>query len=232
MSIDIVKLKGLYGRLRGIRELLAIHSTAPKHVGDDYNQIVNQVSEIIGENCLSFSLPPDFYWESSSGDSVSYSQTIQAKLLQFLSYLEFSYNLPGQVIEIGSIYNSIKDEELKSRCSDILSAPDNFDRVINQATLVLEDRIRTKSKLTDLIGVNLVNKAINSDPEKSVLQTSDNPEEHEGIAHICRGIILSFRNPTHHKIIENYSREDALKFCAFIDSLLLIIDKSKLNASV
>ncbi len=56
--------------------------------------------------------------------------------------------------------------------------------------------------------------------------------QYESIAHICRGIILSFRNPTHHKIIENYSREDALKFCAFIDLLLMLIDKLRLNTAV
>lgn len=231
MSIDIVKLKASYGQLKGIRELCAIHSAVPKHVGDDYNQIVNNISSIIGEDCSSFSLPIDFHWLNSDNEYVSYAKTIQAKLFQFMSYLESSYNLHGEVIEIGSIYNSMGDEELKSRCSDILSSPSNFDRVINQATLVLEDRIRTKSKLHNLQGVTLVNKAINSDLNKSVLQTSVDPEEHEGIAHICRGIVLSYRNPTHHRIIENYTREDSLKFCAFVDLLLAIIDNSKLNTS-
>jgi len=231
MSIDIIQLKAFYGQLKGIRELCAIEKVVTKHVGDDYNRIVEGISSIIDEDCSSFLLPPDF-WHTSMGKQYALSHRIQAKLFQFMSYLEFAYNLPGQVIEIGSIYNSMKDEELKSRCSDILSSLGNFDRVINQATLVLEDRIRTKSKLHDLQGVNLVNKAINSDFQKSVLQTSDDPEEHEGIAHICRGIVLSYRNPTHHRIIENYAREDALKFCAFVDLLLTIIDDSKLNTSI
>lgn len=231
MSIDIVKFKGLYGRLKGIRELLPIHRSVPKHVGDDFNQIVNDVSVIVEEDCSSFLLTQNFFWQGSDNDYYSFSNTIQAKLFQFLSYLEYTYNLPGKVIEIGSIYNSINDEELKSRCSDILSAPDNFDRVINQATLVLEDRIRSKSQLHSEQGVNLVNKAINSDFKKSILVTSNDPDEHEGIAHICRGIVFTYRNPTHHRIIENYSREDALKFCAFIDLLLPIIDNSKVNTS-
>lgn len=232
MSIEIKKLKALYGRLQGIRELCALVSVVPKHVGDDYNQILGDISSIIGEDCSSFSLSGKFYWLTANDEYVSYAKTIQAKLFQLMSYLEFSYSLTGEVVEIGSIYNSIRDEELKSRCSDILSAPGNFDRVINQATLVLEDRIRTKSKLRDLQGVSLVNKAINSDLSKSVLQTSVDKEEHEGIAHICRGIILSYRNPTHHRIIENYSREDSVKFCAFVDLLLAVIDNSKLNTSI
>jgi uncharacterized protein (TIGR02391 family) len=141
--------------------------------------------------------------------------------------------LSEHVIEIGSIYNSIIDEELKGRCSDILSAPGNFDRVINQATQVLEDRIRKRAK-TDrkLVGVSLVNKALNTDISKTIIIISDNPEEHEGICHICRGLMVGFRNPTHHQLSDNFTREDALKFCAFIDNVLQIIDKAKINTSL
>ena len=52
MSVDIVNLKGLYGRLKGIREILATHSVIPKHVGEEYSQIVNNVSDIVEEDCL------------------------------------------------------------------------------------------------------------------------------------------------------------------------------------
>jgi hypothetical protein len=232
MSVDISKLKGLYGRLKGIREILAVEPCPQAHVGHDYNTIVNDISQIIEEDCSSFLLPSDFSYTATDHKQYTYAKTIIGKLFQFLSYLEYSFNLSEKVIEVGSIYNSIKDEELKSRCSDILSSSGNFDRVINQATLVIEDRIRTKSKLNNLVGANLVNKAINSDIKKSVLQIGNDPEEHEGIAHICRGIVLSFRNPTHHKIIENYTREDALKFCAFVDLLLMIIEKSKFNIGI
>jgi len=38
----------------------------------------------------------------------------------------------------------IKDAELKSRCSDLLSAPGAYDRVIREATTILENRIRNK----------------------------------------------------------------------------------------
>jgi hypothetical protein len=228
MSVDIAKLRRQYGRLKGIKDLVATHSNVPGHVAYDYNSIVKEISENIKEDCQSFLLSGKILTTTlSSGTETVHRTYIEAKLFQFVSYLDYGFSLANNVIEIGSLYNSINDEELKSRCSDILSSPSNFDRVVNQASLVLEDRIRKKSKLNDLIGVNLVNKALNSDLTKSILKTSENPEEHEGISHICRGIVLSFRNPTHHKIIESYSREDALKFCAFVDSLLKIIDNSK-----
>jgi len=223
--MDMNKLSRLYGRLRGLKDLTFTQTCLPKHVGDDYNSIVNDIAIMTSDDLSSFLLPKDFFFtEYSSGDSLCLSSMVQSKLLQFVSSLEYGYNLSQQTIEIGSIYNSITDEELKSRCSDILSSPGNFDRVINQATLVLEDRIRKKSGLNDLIGIDLVNKALNSDYSKTVLQTSDDSKEHEGISHICRGIVLSFRNPTHHKIVANITREDALKVCSFIDKLLQIVD--------
>ncbi len=43
-----------------------------------------------------------------------------------------------------TFFDSLADTELKQRCSDILKAPAHFDRVVNQATLVLEDRIRKR----------------------------------------------------------------------------------------
>jgi Protein of unknown function (Hypoth_ymh) len=100
----------------------------------------------------------------------------------------------SEIIEIGSIYNSIQDEQLKALCADLLSAPGNFDRVINQATLVLEDRIRTKSgSRNGAIGVALVNEVIKADPNKSVLKISDDKNEQEGYASILRGVVGAYR---------------------------------------
>jgi hypothetical protein len=49
----------------------------------------------------------------------------------------------------------LSDLELRERCEDLLLASANFDRATNQATLVLEDRIRKKSQpSTPLVGEN------------------------------------------------------------------------------
>ena len=228
--MDMTKLKKLFGRLKGIREIVSIQEHTTKDVGDDYNKIVKDIENSIDEDLSSFLLTGQYYYKSAGLGDLCKSFRIRDKLLQLISYLEYGYNLSEHVIEIGSIYNSIIDEELKNRCSDILSAPDNFDRVINQATQVLEDRIRNKAK-TDrtLVGVSLVNKALNADISKTIIIISDNPEEHEGICHICRGLMVGFRNPTHHQLSDSFTREDALKFCGFIDNILQIIGKAKIN---
>jgi hypothetical protein len=145
-----------------------------------------------------------------------------------VSYLEYVYNISSHIIEIGSLYNSIQNEELKGRCADLLSAPGSFDRVINQATLVLEDRIRNKADTDEsLTGAALVNHVLNSDLSRAILKLSDDEGEHRGFCDICRGLMAAFRNPTHHKISERFSREEALKVCAFIDNILRVVDRAE-----
>jgi len=122
----------------------------------------------------------------------------------------------------------IQDEELRSRCRDLLLASDHFDRSINQATLVLEDRIRKKAKPTKkLVGIGLVGDAFNDDINNSILKVSTGEsEDQRGIAQILRGIVLAFRNKTHHHITKGLSREDAIRVCGFIDVLLRVVDNS------
>jgi uncharacterized protein (TIGR02391 family) len=205
------------------------------NLGTDYNAIVQKLGEELKEDLTEFLVPDEVFWTaagSGGGRSRVYAQVLRAKIAQVISYLEHVYHLNESIIEIGSLYNSIHDPELKDRCSDLLSAPGNFDRVINQATQVLEDRIRKKSGIDKpLVGVGLVNTVINADPSKAILRISDSVEEHEGVSHICRGVMLAFRNPTHHKITDRFSREDALKLCAFVDNLLALIDASVVRAS-
>lgn len=122
----------------------------------------------------------------------------------------------------------IQDQELRSRCQDILLAAANFDRPINQATLVLEDRIRKKSQPTQkLVGENLVSYAFNEDLSKTRLRLASNDsDDQRGFTQILRGIVPAFRNKTHHQLINSFSREDAMRVCGFIDVLLRIVDNS------
>jgi uncharacterized protein (TIGR02391 family) len=228
--MDISKLRMLFGRLKGIKEIISVQNYTTRSVGDDYNSIVDLIANNLSEDLSSFKLTGQYFYRSAGAGDLCHSYVIRDKLFQLISFLEYGYNLSEHVIEIGSIYNSIIDEELKARCSDILSAPSNFDRVINQSTQVLEDRIREKAKTDrNLVGVSLVNKALNTDLSKTIIVTSTNQEEHEGICHICRGLMVGFRNPSHHHLTDSFTREEALKFCAFVDNILQIIDKSEIN---
>lgn len=118
----------------------------------------------------------------------------------------------------------IQDPTLRSRCQDILLAPSNFDRPINQATQILEDRIRKKARPTQgLTGEQLVGFAFNEDLSRTVLRVASNDPDHQrGFTQLMRGIVPAFRNITHHHIVDSFSREDAMRVVGFIDILLRV----------
>jgi hypothetical protein len=123
----------------------------------------------------------------------------------------------------------IQDDELRDRCGDILLASSKFDRPINQATLVLEERIRNKAKpIQNLVGERLVTFAFNEDLAKTLLSVaSGDSDDQRGFTQILRGLFATFRNKTHHHIIRTFSREEAMRVCGFIDVLLRIVDSSE-----
>jgi uncharacterized protein (TIGR02391 family) len=228
MTIDRHKLRGAYGRLKGMQQAMSGQSSTPGTLGQDYNKVINDIGAIIGEPMSDYVLPGYAFYQGGSGlRSYCDRAELSNKLNQALSYLEYTQHVGAEVMQIGSIFNSIQDEVLKSRCADLLSAPGNFDRVINQATLVLEDRLRTKAgSSSGSVGVALVNEVVRGDPTFSPLKISDIKSEQDGYASILRGVMQAYRNPTHHQVLDHISREDALKVCAFIDSVLNLVDNA------
>lgn len=122
----------------------------------------------------------------------------------------------------------IQDPELRSRCGDILLASGNFDRPVNQATLVLEDRIRKKAQPPKkLVGENLVSYAFNEEIGRTILTVQGNDsDDQRGFTQILRGVVPAFRNRTHHHLTNTFSREEALRVCGFVDVLLRVVDNS------
>lgn len=152
---------------------------------------------------------------------------IRQKVAEYKRY-DFSYLDREIEKHPQDLTDYIHDKELRDRCLDLLNLESKFDRVVNQATQVFEDRIRAKAELTERIqGVDLINKVLNADLNKTILRVSNNPDEHEGFCHISRGMMLTFRNPSHHQLTDEVSKEDALKLCGFVDVLLSILDKAE-----
>jgi uncharacterized protein (TIGR02391 family) len=121
-----------------------------------------------------------------------------------------------------AIESLIEDEILKNRCKDLLRAKKYFDRVFREATTILEDRIRKISNI-NARGADLVAKALNPDPDKAVIKVSNKKHEQEGIFNLSKGVILAFRDPTHHEISDQFNEKDAIKFLCIIDFLLTIL---------
>lgn len=224
-------LSSAYARLRGIRNVLyqSRSGAVVRSIGYDLNKIVTSLQNIIGEDAADFQLSTRVLTQYKSSELVDREEALN-KTEQLISYLEYKFHINENIIEIGSIYNSIKDEELKSRCADLLSVPGNFDRVINQATQVLEMRLKKLTQDNEgLTGAGLVNAYIRADPAKSVVELSSDKGEQEGYANLLRGMMGAFRNPSHHKFLEHIDREHALQICAFIDNLLLVLGQAKID---
>ena len=226
---DIVKLRSFYGaliELIGSAESVKQWNIDADYV-DDYDYIYSQIKA-----CL-----PDVDLEHVSAGKIRKSRDSEynryhyiSKLRQLKGILEYGLNLNDKIVQIGSLFNAIKDEELRSRCADLLTANDHFDRVVNQATQVLENRIRAKSG-SSKSGKQLINEAVKSDLAGTILILSTNPNEQEGYSNILRGLMQTLRNSSHHSLSQNYTREDAFAVCGFIDQLLRVIDRSSVKQS-
>jgi hypothetical protein len=153
-----------------------------------------------------------------------------SKASQLLGFLDYGYSVEEKRLEVESLFKAIHDPELQERCGDLILGTGPFDRVINQATLVLEDRLRMRAGLDRAsFGAGLVSAAVKGDPTESRIVFSTVKSEQEGYANIIRGLMQALRNETHHTVADNFSREDALSICGFIDRILRLIDRSIVN---
>ena len=226
MTDTILELRKAYGRLRGLYEAVDFSGTVPSSIGEDFDRILNIVEKSTGEN-LSNYISQAIRRRSEGSSGYFLGVEIKSKIVQIIKLLEYGYNVNDKIVQIGSLYNSIKDRELQERCGDLLVASSHFDRVVNQATQILEQRVRLKAGLPEgIVGVDVVNKAIKANPEESVIIISNIKSEQEGFANICRGLMQLLRNETHHKVTSEYSREDAFAVCGFIDRVLRMLDSA------
>jgi hypothetical protein len=218
-----LELRKAYARLVGLEEANSGVDLVEQPVVDDFERIRERVAALIGEQLEDLTARPLLY----KGSSQYYARWtgVHSKVRQLRRLLELGYSVADDVVQVGSLYNSIKDDVLRSRCADLLTAQSNFDRVVNQATLVLEDRIRRRVRDTKaLTGVQLVNEYLKVRPPDSTLVFSDDENEQRGTVDIIRGVMHSMRNETHHRLVERYDRNDALVVCSFIDRLLTQVD--------
>ncbi len=129
---------------------------------------------------------------------------------------------------VGQIVNVLlEDATLKDRCRDIITRPRNHDRVIREATTILDDRLKTLSGIDNMKPQDLVGKVLNPDPTKAVIEVSSDREVQEGFFRMCSGTMLAYRNDAHHRLSDKWTQVDVLKFCGMIDLLLGVIGKGK-----
>lgn len=162
----------IYARAKGIERAMAQippNAYIRPTMGRDINSCANMLSQTTGEDCSYIIIQECCYQRDEYGGWFLRRQIAESRILQLVNILENVYGCGEKGLEAGLAYNFLQDTTLKSRCSDLLSAKDHFDRVINQATQVFEDRIREISGLTDCVGAELICKAIGGDPNKIII---------------------------------------------------------------
>lgn len=221
------EIKRIYYLLQGIKESIVYKEySVPGKVANQFNKYIDDLSVILSEDLCSYKIE-----YSERYDDNSYNPYVFLfQLNQILTYLENMHinSSDYQISKVGYLYNSIEDKELHDRCGDILLGETAFDRAINQATQILEDRIKKRANLdkTNLVGIPLVSKAVHSKLDQTILKFSNEPDIQEGYSSLFKGIISIYRNPTHHSLSFKCNREYALKFCSYIDELLKDVDRS------
>ena len=130
----------------------------------------------------------------------------------------------------------IRDAELRQRCADLLSAPGNYDRVVREATTILEDRMRRKPPFEilarlipssgDQIGENLVNKLFA--PNAPILSISSDKTKRVAFYKMLIGAVSYLRNYYHHRLDAETEWSWAWSTVGFIDRLLADIDSCTL----
>ena len=177
---NISKLRAFYGSLLELIQSLERTRIyyVEKHFLHDYDYIYESIKECIPEVDLTHVDSSRLYLVEA-GEKKGYPnrEHMIAKLRQLRGILEYGLNLNNKIIQIGSMFNSIKDEELRSRCGDLLTANGHFDRVVNQATQVLESRIKQKSG-SSKTGKQLINEVMRPDIASTcLLYTSPSPRD-------------------------------------------------------
>lgn len=128
----------------------------------------------------------------------------------------------------------IMNEDLRKRCMDLLNAPGSFDRVIREATVVLEHRLRAKishERLSEVIpssaeqiGESLANKLLS--PSNPVIVVSEDKLERVAFLKMIQGVFAYLRNSSHHSLDDKTKWSLAWSVVGLIDSLLIELDHS------
>jgi uncharacterized protein (TIGR02391 family) len=109
------------------------------------------------------------------------------------------------------------DHDLIQQCSRLIHI-NAFDEAVQQAFVVLEERMRRLLKKERATGMQMVQFAFSqSGPFTKLL--ADNQPEREGFEHLLSGAFKLYRNPTAHTIV-GYSGADARSVIGLVDLIL------------
>lgn len=137
-----------------------------------------------------------------------------------------------QADEVSTLGQLLTDQELRSRCADLLRRKKHRDRAVREALTVLESRLRELTgveKAQERTRQGLVARALNPDPSKALIVVSGDRDEQEGVFFICKGLIEAFGNPAHHSLRNDVTQEEALAICGAVNLMLMLIQRGNVR---
>jgi uncharacterized protein (TIGR02391 family) len=117
-----------------------------------------------------------------------------------------------------TISDLIADPELRVRTQDLLAAPGHFDRVLREASVVLESRIRKLTGSKAQAGVAVMEQAFS--PKAGPLALSTDPKLQQAAMQLYASVMGFIRNDVGHGLKDEVTEQDAWRFVAMVDLLL------------
>jgi len=131
----------------------------------------------------------------------------------------------------------IIDSDLKNRCFDLLQSSGSFDRVIREATVIFEHKLRSivsHDRLSEVIpnsadqtGEILASKLLA--PKNPIIIVSDDYNERLAFLKIVQGVLAYLRNPSHHSLKADTKISLAWSVVGLIDSLIQEIKNARID---
>lgn len=203
---------------------LAKYKIVPRSVLRSFDARIEQLRGMSEMGKLSGLKPADVLFELTEAQSVAADPSPPPRFLQALPP-------PPSDSEV-----FVVDEVLRKRCLPLLraidgqGARDQYDSVIREMSVVLEDRVREVSGYignasgADLLGITMARDPllIRFSPERNVQEA----------AHLFfRGYSGLVRNEVMHRLVESYTRERVVQLLGTVDYLLYLLSRAELPAT-
>lgn len=201
------------------REFLSSHKLVPRSVLRSFDERIKQLQNMGETGKLSGLKPADVLFEIT--------EEVGAPQIQMPSRAK-----PARPSDAALADVSIVDEELRKRCLPLLQAiegagsPDQFDTVIREMSVVLEDRVRGVSGFSGKAsGGDLFTQTMSKEP---VLVRFSYEKDVQEAAHLFfRGYSGLVRNAVMHRLVRTYTRERVLQLLGLVDYLLDLLSRAE-----
>lgn len=222
-SLRYLKAGALYRAKKLIEkrdEIAKSHKYIPKAVVSAFDERIQQLVNLAEQGVLNGLKPADVFFDVY----------IEADKKAAHEVVRFVHETSKE--SYSNLEMPIVDQVLRDRCLKILRAIDEdgsqekLDTVIREMSVVLEDRIREVSGITDPIsGGDLISAAMAKQP--SLIKFSERKDLQENAHLLFRGYSGFVRNEAMHRLVPSYTRERVMQLLGFVDYLLFLLTRAE-----